>query len=201
MELVGLTAAVLVAFCVGAPLLTLLHELGHGIAALLAIGGRVTVTQGPAPARLELSLGRLDLRLRGPVAPHHGWIGWAFWEAHPQRRRLAAACAGGPLASAACAAACFYGFVGTSGPVHVLLFLLGGSAGGQMLSSGLPVRYGRWFGQYGGVASDGLNVLLLLFARAAAPAPVVVASGELDAEVAPADGEQPPATAPAAAVL
>ena len=159
-----------VALLVGAPLLTLLHELGHAVVAALALGGRVTVTQGPAPARVERSLWRLDLQLRWPVKPHQVWVGWARWGRHPSRWRRALALAGGPATSVASSAACFWGSVETLGSLHLLLFALAGIAGGQALSSGLPMRYGRRFGQYGGVASDGLKICTILLGRDGRPA-------------------------------
>jgi hypothetical protein len=149
-------------YLVGLPLLTLVHEVGHAATAALLIGGRVTVVQGPAPPRFQLSIGQFDLRLRGIVAPHRVWVGWAFWEPHGNRRRHALATAAGPLASAACAAACAYGGLHTTGLLAELLWLLALGAGSQLLSTGLPVRYGRFFGSYAGEASDALRVRRIL---------------------------------------
>lgn len=152
----------LVVLLVGMPLVTLLHELGHAVAAALAVGGRVTVVQGPAPARLSFSFWRFDFRLHGPIAPHQGMVGWAMWGPHQARWRHAVAIAAGPLVSGLCAAGCLVGAADVPSLWRTALELLAGLASLQTLSSGLPVRYGRWFGSYAGQASDGLRMRRLL---------------------------------------
>ena len=152
----------LVVLLVGMPLVTLLHELGHAVAAALVVGGRVTIVQGPAPARLVFSVWRFDFRLHGPIAPHQGMVGWAMWGPHPKAARHAIAIAAGPLVSGLCAAACLFGAADVSSLWRTALDLLAGLSTLQMLSSGLPVRYGRWFGSYAGEASDGLRIRRLL---------------------------------------
>lgn len=164
-SLIQLFVASIVVLLVGMPLVTLLHELGHAVAAALAVRGRVTVVQGPAPARLRFSVWRLDFRLHGPIAPHQGMVGWAMWGAHRARWRHAVAYAAGPLASGACAAGCLLG-AGDVPPLWATaLELLAVLSALQMLSSGLPLRYGRWFGSYAGEASDGLRFRRLLQGR------------------------------------
>ena len=147
---------------VGMPVVTLLHELGHAVAAALAVGGRVTVVQGPAPARLTASIWRLDLRLHGPIAPHQGMIGWAMRGPHQARWRHAVAMAAGPLVSGLCAAGCLFAAGSVPSLWRSALDLLAGASTLQMLSSGLPLRYGRWCGEYAGQASDGLRIRRLL---------------------------------------
>ena len=147
---------------VGMPAVTLLHELGHAVAAALAVGGRVTVVQGPAPARIAVSVWRLDLRLHGPIGPHQGMIGWAMWGPHQARWRHAVAMAAGPLVSGLCAVGCLLAAPHVPPLWHLALDLLAGASTLQMLSSGLPLRYGRWFGSYAGQASDGLRIRRLL---------------------------------------
>jgi hypothetical protein len=169
MIVVGTVALVLL---VGMPLLTLVHELGHGLAAAILVGGRVTIVQGPAPARLRVRVWRLDVRLRGPVSPHRLMVGWAVWGPHPDARRHAVAILAGPLASALSAAACVAGAALTGGGSQLLLILLALEAGFQTLSTALPVRYGRWFGAYAGEASDGLRVARALRGDPE-PAPIV----------------------------
>lgn len=161
-SLLQLLLAWLVVLLVGMPVVTLLHELGHAVAAALAVGGRVTVVQGPAPARLRVSFWRLDLRLHGPIAPHQGMIGWAIWGPHQARWRHAIAIAAGPLVSGLCAAGCLYAAPDVPVFWRTALDLLAFSSTLQMLSSGLPMRYGRWCGSYAGQASDGLRIRRLL---------------------------------------
>lgn len=147
---------------VGMPVVTLLLELGHAVAASLTVGGRVTVVQGPAPARVTASLWRLDLRLHGPTAPHQGMVGWAMWGPRRERWRHAVPMAAGPLVSGLCAAGFLLAAPHVPAPVGHSLELLAGASTLQALSSGLPIRYGRWFGSYAGQASDGLRIRRLL---------------------------------------
>lgn len=163
--LLQFAVAWVVVLLVGMPLVTLLHELGHAVAAALAVRGRVTVVQGPAPARLRFSVWRLDLRLHGPVGPHQGMVGWAMWGPHQSRWRHAVAYAAGPLVSGACAVGCLVGAGDVPRLGATSLELLAALATLQALSSGLPVRYGRWFGAYAGEASDGLRFRRLLQGR------------------------------------
>jgi hypothetical protein len=172
-SLLQLLVAWLVVLLVGMPLVTLLHELGHAVAAALAVGGRVTVVQGPAPAHQTGSVWRLDLRLHGPTAPHQGMIGWAMWGPHPARWRHATAMAAGPLVSGLCAAGCLLGAGQVPSLWRTALELLAATAVLQTLSSGLPVRYGRWCGQYAGQASDGLRIRRLLQGSPEPPRPQI----------------------------
>lgn len=182
-SLLQLLVVVLAVLLVGVPLVTFLHELGHAVAAAFAVGGRVTVVQGPAPARVSFSVWRFDLRLHGPVRPHQGMVGWAVWGPHPDARRHVVAMAAGPFVSGLCAGVSLLGAYELDGQ-RLLLGLLGGSSTLQTLSSGLPVRYGRWFGSFAGEASDGLRIRRLLRGTPE-PGPPVAAS-------APGPGPRPP---------
>lgn len=168
------TFVVLVALLltIAMPTLTFVHELAHAVVAAALIPGPVTLVQGPSPARLRLRWGTLDVRVRGPVAPHQGMVGWAVWSASDDPWRHAAATAAGPMASAASAVAAASGAVLAGGIPGELLWLIAAAATLQALSSGLPVRYGRWFGAYAGEASDGLRVRQLMRGTPE-PAPVV----------------------------
>lgn len=162
------------ALVVGVPLLTLVHELGHAIAAAVLVGGRVTVVQGSPPFRVSFSIWRLDIRLRGPVAPHRGMVGWALWGSHPSPRRQALATIAGPLTSLGSTFACLGGAAETGSAPRLLLVYLALASALQTLSSGLPLRYGRWFGQFGGEASDGLRTRRLLQGRPEPPPPILL---------------------------
>lgn len=163
------TTVAALALVVGVPLLTLVHELGHGIAAALFVGGRVTIVQGNAPFRITFSVWRFDVLLRGPVAPHHGMVGWAVWGSHPSRRRQALATVAGPVTSLASTLVCLGGVAATGSTPRLFLTYLTLASMLQTLSSGLPVRYGRWFGQFAGEASDGLRIRRLLEGRPEPP--------------------------------
>lgn len=167
------TVVAALALVVGVPLLTLVHELGHGLAAAVFVGGRVTIVQGGAPYRVAFSFWRFDVRLRGPVAPHRGMIGWALWGSHSSPRRQALATLAGPVASLAMTFACLEGAAATGAAPRLLLVYLTLASMLQTLSSGLPLRYGRRFGRYAGEASDGLRIRRLLQGRPEPPPAVL----------------------------
>ena len=167
------TTVAALALVVGVPLLTLVHELGHGIVAALLVGGRVTVVQGSAPFRVSFSFWRFDVRLRGPVAPHHGMVGWALWGSHPSQHRQALATMAGPVTSLAATLACVGGAAETAAAPRFFFIYLSIASTLQTFSSGLPVRYGSWFGQFSGEASDGLRVRQLLQGRAEPPPTII----------------------------
>lgn len=190
METVFLVAVALLA---GVPLLTLLHELGHAVVAAVAVGGRVTVLQGPEPRPFELPLWRIDLRLHGPVAPHQAWIGWARWSPASSPPRHALALAGGPAVSALASGLCLFGAGRVDGAARWILLALALDASAQFLSSSLPVRYPAFAGAYAAHASDGLMIRRLLSTEAprrdlAPPAPTLRDHAEGHAPEAPAEG-------------
>lgn len=156
------TLVALLALVIGVPLLTLVHELGHGVAAAFVVGGRATIVQGKAPFRIACSIWRLDVRLHGPTAPHRGMVGWALWGPHPSARRQALATIAGPLTSLVSTLACLGATAETASASRLFFVYLTLVSALQTLSSGLPVRYGRWFGGFAGEASDGLRVRRLL---------------------------------------
>lgn len=166
---------IVVVLLVGVPLLTFVHELGHALVAVFAVGGRVTVIQGPDPARARFSVGRLDFRMHGLPLPHQTWIGWAHWDESARPRRQALALAGGPAASLLSAAACFTGALASGGTARFILFVLAGDAAAQLTSTSLPVRYPAFSGQYAGHASDGFQVRQLLTVGVPHPDPALPA--------------------------
>lgn len=169
-DAVILTVVVLL---VGVPFLTFVHELGHALAAAFAVGGRITVVQGPDPVRARVSLGRLDFRLHGLPLPHQTWVGWAHWDENAPPRRQALALAGGPVASLLSAGACVAGALESGGTARVILAALAIDAAGQLTSTSLPVRYPAFSGQYAGHGSDGFMIRQLLTAGAPHPDPAL----------------------------
>lgn len=166
----GIDVAVLaLVLLVGIPFLTFVHELGHALVAAAAVGGRVTVLQGPDPVRAELSVWRLDLRLHGLPAPHKAWVGWAHWRTDAPPLRDALALAGGPFASFLSAAACAGGAYATTGIARWALVALALDAAAQLTSTSLPVRYPAFSGAYAGAASDGYLIRQLLNGEAPLP--------------------------------
>lgn len=169
----GIDSVILIAvvLVVGIPFLTVVHELGHALVAVVAVGGRVTVVQGPEPVRARVSIGRLDLRLHGLPLPHQTWVGWAHWDESAPPRRQALALAGGPAASLLSAAGCFACALAMGGTGRVILFALAIDAACQLTSTSLPVRYPAFSGAYAGYASDGFQIRALLTGAAPHPDP------------------------------
>lgn len=159
----------IVVLLVGIPFLTFVHELGHALVAAVAVGGRVTVIQGPDPVRARFSAGRIDFRLHGLPLPHQAWIGWARWDENASPRRHALALAGGPLASLLSAAALYGGALATGGVGRVALLALAVDATCQLTSTSVPVRYPAFSGQYAGHGSDAY--LIRQYLTGAAPDP------------------------------
>jgi hypothetical protein len=75
MSSVELAVAIVVVWSAGLPVLTLLHKLGHAVAALALTRSPVHVRVGAEPPLLRLAVGRLTLALH----PWRGWIGFASW--------------------------------------------------------------------------------------------------------------------------
>lgn len=137
------------------PALTLLHELGHAIAALAFTAGGVRVELGGTATPYTRQFARLTFVMR----PGSGFIGY-YWmdEPAPKRWQRIVIMLAGPLASLACALMSFSILAGTSNlpePVRTLLFWCGSGAAVQFLVTVLPLRYPRWWAGYAGLASDG----------------------------------------------
>jgi hypothetical protein len=178
-ELLTLFAAVFV----GWPLLTIVHELAHGIVARLLIGGRVVVVQGPGRPRLRLVVRGLDVRLQGLVLPQRAFVGWARWGAHRDTWRHIAATAAGPVASAACVLLALASAVRFGGDARLFLDVVVPAAVLQTASTSLPVRYGRAFGTYAGQASDALRIRRLLEGEPESlPAPIAALLTPVDVD-------------------
>ena len=148
---------------VAGPALTLLHELGHGVAAVLLTSGRVTVAQGHDPPLLRFGLGRLDVRLRPVTGPRFAFYGYyEYGEDGSSRRRSIAIIAAGPVVSLLAAAGASAIAVPVTGIGAWLAWVVVVMAMNQFLVTAIPMRYGRLFGPYAGWESDGLAVLQLL---------------------------------------
>jgi hypothetical protein len=164
-EVVVAVGAFLVAFFVAAPLLTLLHELGH-VAAVVLSGGRATVTQGREPSLLRFSMWRLDFRLRPLVDLGSAWFGFFHYEGErASRARRVLIIAAGPVTSLLAYLALALLASGLSYPVSWFVWAAATGAGVQVLVTALPIRYGRMFGHYRGSVSDGRRILELARGR------------------------------------
>lgn len=152
-------------FIIG-PLVTLIHEMGHAVAALALGREPVSVRVGPAPARLRLSVGRLRLLL-GLRGGFYGF--YEYDDRGLSRAARSIVIAAGPLASLVLATLCFAVAVGLGGgarwastPVSIAAM----AAIVQGVITALPLRYPKFWGEYAGLSSDGARLRLVLAERA-----------------------------------
>lgn len=145
-----------------APIVTLLHELGHAIAALLLTGGNVRVWLGSWDQEPHFNIGRLYAR----IAPLGGFTGFYNYDAGnygPAARAIIIL--SGPATSLLLVIGAL-GF-GTTGPISEtwlgsnLIVLVGYPAIGQLFVTAIPMRYPAGWGEYAGMASDGLRLIRL----------------------------------------
>jgi hypothetical protein len=150
---------------VAAPVLTLLHELGHATTAALLTGARATVVQGGEPSRVSFSIWRLDFRLRPVIGLRTAWFGYVRSEAETTRARRAVILAAGPVVSLLAFVLLSLAATSSSFPASWFVWAVAWGAGWQFVATAAPIRYGRLFGPYSGRLSDGGRILELLRAR------------------------------------
>jgi hypothetical protein len=143
--------------------LTLLHELGHAVTGALLTGARVTVNQGGQPSLLRFSVWRLDFRLRPLVGFHTAWYGtYGYEAADVSRLRRVLVIAAGPAVSLLAWLTLSSLAQGMSYPPSWFVWAAAFGAALQFLVTAVPIRYGRFFGPYRDMASDGRRLLELL---------------------------------------
>jgi hypothetical protein len=160
-----------------APVLTLIHELGHAIPALALTDHDVSVSLGRVPrenletARPTLRVGRLLLFFSPSLTrPMWGFTGSCEFHDDDQslsRLRKALILLGGPIASLATLMALAIGLVLLPG-IHLLKLFAYAACGAALVGvviTLVPVTYPRWMFDYGGLPSDGLQVMRLLASR------------------------------------
>jgi hypothetical protein len=150
----------LVVWFVVCPIVTLLHELGHGIAALIVVKDRpITCMLGTDPnqARFTLNIGR---RLRILLNPGTGFFGrYLIGGSGPfSRSQTILISLAGPLVSLGISLFFFLLPTFENNYLNVLRFLFLSCAMIQLVATIIPVRYPQWFGGYRGMPSDGLRV-------------------------------------------
>jgi hypothetical protein len=150
----------LAAWFVVFPVVTLLHELGHGIVALIVVKDRpITCMLGTDSnqARFTLNIGR---RLRILLNPGTGFFGRFLVEGSGtfSRSQTILISLAGPLVSLGMGLFFFLlpSFENSYLNEFRLLFL--SCAMIQLVTTIIPVRYPHWFGGYRGMPSDGLRV-------------------------------------------
>ncbi len=145
----------------GLPALMIVHELGHALVALLITDERVVVRLGRPPARFRLAWQRLEFQVR--PFDGSGFYQIEEWQ-HTSARQRAWAAMGGPAASllVLLLAGGLAGLAhGTFGGLFLLSFGMAVLALLQVLITLLPIRYPPWWGDYGGMMSDGYRFIYL----------------------------------------
>lgn len=139
------------------PLLTLLHELGHALPALVHGAQDVTIVLGssdPERGMVRRRVGRLNLALASWLPLNIGCVRVA--DPLPFRQRVQVIL-GGPLTSLLVAAVLVPLAYATRGGPELLRILVQGAAAGAFLGFALtiiPIDYPRWFYGYAGKPSD-----------------------------------------------
>ncbi|PAD67444.1 hypothetical protein CHH83_18815 [Bacillus sp. 7586-K] len=141
------------------PASVLLHEVGHGIAAVSTSKSHAHVYLGTRSKvnKENFKLGRLHFHL------NWSYVGFVSWEGNLTKRQTAIALAGGPIISLLLML--LFGLISLYVPqddLHSLLFGATIFNCFQFLFTIIPITYPRWMGVYNGQPSDGLQLLRLL---------------------------------------
>lgn len=146
-----------VLWVVTGPLLTMLHEAGHGVAALLLSRGQVSVSVGPAHGRWSFRAGRI----RFDLTPLYGPVGFYSYQTDQVSRvSRTAILIAGPLVSLLSGIA----LIAVDGATPVAdSWVRDGRNWAllQFLLTAIPMHYPPGWGPYGGVPSDGLRLVRL----------------------------------------
>ncbi len=136
-----------------APILTLLHEIGHASMPMLR-GQNVSVEVGKARI-INFQIGKLTIEL-GFLKP---WIGYTKWQYNQDVITLAA----GPIFSLLLGAtSLFFGIKLSTGETSAFLFACAGWCFFQFAFTIIPIEYPSWLGYEQGTTSDGLKIFRLL---------------------------------------
>ena len=163
-DLALLLASLAFLFFVAGPALTLLHELGHAVAALALTKRRVVVRQGGDPPLVTVRVGRLELRLQprnSLLFFYYGRVTTHGDEPVPPKRAAVVAVAGPAVSLALAVSFAALTRVAPSWLVSFLTWCLWMELW-RLLATVPPIRYGRLFGPYHGMVSDGHRVWHLL---------------------------------------
>lgn len=161
MNIEGWVAFLLVLFFIY-PLVVLLHELGHAIAALALASGPVTIKMGDWRREHPLfvrRVGRLTLQ----------WYRLPGWSGRCSADDIGDASVvgrivfylGGPLVSLLTAIAAYLVMFNleSGGFLWAVFQTIGNFALATLLLTIVPMRYPAWWGPYAGSRSDGANIM------------------------------------------
>lgn len=146
-------------FIIG-PFCTLLHEIGHGLGALLISQTEVHIYLGKNTEHNKetFELGRLHFHLQWSFA-----VGFTHWESGFDKRQKAMAIAGGPIMSLLLFL--LFSLLALSVSQRELSQLINLTATFNLIQfviSMFPINYPRWLVGYRDFPSDGLQLLHLL---------------------------------------
>jgi hypothetical protein len=126
---------------------------------LLLTRGPVTVVQGGRPSLIRFSFGRLEFQLRPLVGFRTAWYGFFAHDETVSRGKRVVITAAGPAVSLLAFLTLSTLAGGLSYPASWFVGSLSIFAAVQFLVTALPLRYGRFFGPYAGLVSDGRRIL------------------------------------------
>ncbi|MCP5098362.1 MAG: hypothetical protein GY943_22665 [Chloroflexi bacterium] len=142
------------------PIITLLHELGHCIAALIATQNRdVQCVLGTDPNRSKFTL-RVGQRLKILLKFGTGFFG-IFLVEHSQtltKNQTIFINLAGPLVSLMIFLIFFLLPSSDKIIINTIVPIFWNGAIYQLLFTLIPMRYPQWMGGYGGISSDGLRI-------------------------------------------
>lgn len=141
------------------PFCILLHEVGHGLGAVLSSKSHARIYLGAKSERNkeDFRLGRLHFHIIW------SYVGFAYFDSNLTKRQKALALAGGPFVSLILAV--LFGwltFVTSHSYIQSLFWWATLFNSLQFIATMVPIKYPRWMGGYGGYQSDGLQLLRLI---------------------------------------
>ena len=150
----------LLVYIIFMPILTLLHELGHAIVALIFTKEKVIINIGNSDLNKKIELNRLVIKLNGYkslVDVSYGYANWTLLDSNKIKSILMIL--GGPLTSLIGSILLYIYLINVSLPyiLMVLLNALFSFSLFQFLLTILPMKY--FYRPYVGYTSDGYKIL------------------------------------------
>ena len=150
----------LLVYIIFMPILTLLHELGHAIPALIFTKEKVTVNIGNSNLNKKIKLNRLVIKLNGYkslVDVSYGYVNWTLLDNN--KIKSVFMILGGPLTTLIVSILLYIYLINVSLPYVLMvslnaLFLFSAF---QFLLTILPIKY--FYNPYVGHTSDGYKIL------------------------------------------
>lgn len=149
----------LLVYIIFTPLLTILHELGHAIPALIFTKEKVTVNIGNSNLNKKIKLNRLVINLNGYKSLLDVSYGYVNWTQVDNRIKVVLMILGGPLTTLIVSILLYIYLINASLPYVLMvsfnaLFIFSSF---QFLLTILPMKY--FYNPYVGHTSDGYKIL------------------------------------------